>query len=71
VGLLAVARAGFKYRSLGRMDGKTTITESTFSSFPPGVTPGPITDSTGRELESDFSCLYFGLGLGWSFGGTR
>jgi hypothetical protein len=53
------------------MAGSTTITESAYSSYPPGVTPGPITDSTGRALESDFSCFYFTLGLGWRFGGRR
>jgi hypothetical protein len=71
IGLAAVGKAGYKYRNLGTMAGSTTTTESAYSSNPPGVTPGPITDSTGRALESDFSCFYFTLGLGWRFGGRR
>ena len=66
-GLMVLAKGGYKHRNPGTMGGETTITESTYPSYPPGVAPGPITDSAGRALESDFSCSYLAVGLGWRF----
>jgi hypothetical protein len=70
-GLLVLVKAGYKFRDMGRMDGQRVITASTFASDPPGVDPGPIKDSSGQELRSNFSCLYFGLGLGFFLGRRR
>jgi hypothetical protein len=68
-GLLALARTGYKFRDLGVLPGHRTITESSYSGYPTGTTEGPIRDSSGRALRSDFSMFYLGLGLGWVFGG--
>jgi len=68
-GFNLLAQTGYKFRNLGVLPGDRTITASTYSAYPTGTTSGPIRDSSGRALESDFSVFYVGLGVGWSFGG--
>jgi hypothetical protein len=67
-GFDGLARVGYKYRNLGVMPGHRTVTSSTYSAYPTGTTSGPIRDSSGRALESDFSLFYLGIGLGRSWG---
>jgi hypothetical protein len=67
-GFDGLARVGYKYRNLGVMPGRRTVTNSTYSAYPTGTTNGPIRDSSGRALESDFSLFYLGLGIGKSWG---
>src|SRR4029077_15240135 len=67
-GFDGLARVGYKYRNLGAMPGLRPVTTSPYSAYPTGTTNGPIRDSSGRALASDFSLFYLGLGLGKSWG---